>query len=83
LPDKAERLLRRREMPPAGRQVSARRGRLLRRRGTRHGHPSDRTSKARYSQAIAGDESTAPTFAVRPSFVVIERSDRNAAICWR
>jgi len=34
---------------------------------------SDRASKAKYSQAIVGDVNTAPTFAVRPSFLRIER----------
>ena len=46
-----------------------------------HGHPSDRARTAKDSHAIVGDVSTVPTFAVRPGFLGIERSNRNAAIC--
>ena len=46
-----------------------------------HGHRSDRARTAKYSHAIVGDVSTVPTFAVRPGFLGIERSNRNAAIC--
>ena len=40
---------------------------------TGHAQSSDRTSKTGYSQAIAGNAST---YAVRPSLLGIERSDR-------